>query len=408
MELEVRIERLGAQGDGVAQGPDGPLFVPFTLPGEIVRLAAGPASSRAEPLAIMEPSPDRVAPVCRHFGTCGGCALQHMQRDAYLAWKRELVTAALASRGLEAPVDKVRAVPLSSRRRAGLTLGRTAQGIAFGYRAARSHTIVDIAACPVLTPRIVASLAKLKSALAPFVGKREARVTITESDQGLDVAIEGMRASPLLLSRIAGDAASLGLARLTVGGETAALFAEPTVRLSGATVKLPPGAFLQASREAEAMLVEAVGERVGDAKRVADLFAGIGTFSFALAKSAAVDAYEQDDASVAALGQAARATPKLKPVRALVRDLFRAPLSVKELAGYDAVVLDPPRAGAKSQSEALALSSVPSVVMVSCNPGTCARDLRILVDGGYRITRVTPVDQFLFSPHIELVAVLER
>jgi 23S rRNA (uracil1939-C5)-methyltransferase len=180
------------------------------------------------------------------------------------------------------------------------------------------------------------------------------------------------------------------------------------VTLSGAQVRLPAGAFLQASRVSETVLVGLVKEGVGHAKRVADLFAGIGTFTFALAGSAEVDAFEQDEAAITALGQAARATPKLKPVRTFSRDLFRAPLSARELARYDAVVLDPPWTGAKAQAEALAASKVPKVVMVSCNPGTCARDLRILADGGYRITRVVPVDQFLFSPHIELVAVLQR
>jgi 23S rRNA (uracil1939-C5)-methyltransferase len=186
------------------------------------------------------------------------------------------------------------------------------------------------------------------------------------------------------------------------------LAGEPTVTLSGAKVRLPPGAFLQASREAEAALAGLVRQGVGRSKRIADLFAGIGTFTFALAASAEVDAYEQEEAAIAALEQAARATPKLKPVRSFARDLFRAPLSKVELARYDAVVLDPPRAGAKAQAESLAASQVPKVVMVSCNPATCARDLRILVDGGYCIARIVPVDQFLFSPHIELVAVLER
>jgi 23S rRNA (uracil1939-C5)-methyltransferase len=193
-----------------------------------------------------------------------------------------------------------------------------------------------------------------------------------------------------------------------VDGESVVLAGEPSVSLSGAEVRLPPGAFLQASREAEAVLVGLVRQSVGRAKRVADLFAGIGTFTLALAASAEVDAFEQDEAAIAALGQAARAAPKLKPARTFARDLFRAPLSARELARYDAVVLDPPRAGSKAQAEALAASKVPKIVMVSCNPGTCARDLRILVDGGYRITRVVPIDQFLFSPHIELVAVLER
>jgi 23S rRNA (uracil1939-C5)-methyltransferase len=409
MELEVRIERLGAQGDGLAQGPDGPLFVPFTLPGELVKVAAEPGEPRAEALAILEPSPERVAPVCQYFGTCGGCALQHIEARAYLAWKREQVIAALASRGLEVPVGEVRAVPLASRRRAAFTLGRTARGVAFGYRAARSHAIVDIAACPVLNSSIVGRLPKLKSLLAPLLGgKREARVTVTEADQGLDVAVEGIRPSAGLFAKLAATGARIGAARITIDGESVILAGEPSVTLSGAQVRLPPGAFLQASRESDAVLAGLVKSGVGRAKRVADLFAGIGTFTFALAGSAEVDAFEQDEAAIAALTGAARTTPKLKPVRTFSRDLFRAPLSARELARYDAVVLDPPRAGARAQAEALAASKVPKVVMVSCNPGTCARDLRILVDGGYRITRVVPVDQFLFSPHIELVAVLER
>jgi 23S rRNA (uracil1939-C5)-methyltransferase len=409
MQLEVRIERLGAQGDGVAQGPDGLLFVPFTLPGELVKVDARTGEGHAEPLAIIEPSPERVAPVCQYFGTCGGCALQHMESQAYLAWKRELVIAALASRGLEAPVEEVRAVPLASRRRAAFALGRTAKGIAFGYRAARSHAIVDIAACPVLSPGIAERLLKLKSALAPLLGgKREARITVTEAEQGIDVVVEGLRPSPALFATLATAGLSFGAARITLDGQSLALRGTPTVALSGVEVSLPPGAFLQASRESEAVLAGLVKEGVGRAKRVADLFAGIGTFTCALAGAAEVDAFEEDEEAIAALAGAARAKPKLKPVRTHLRDLFRVPLTARELARYDAVVLDPPRAGAKAQAEALAGSKVPKVVMVSCSPGTCARDLRILVDGGYRIARLVPVDQFLFSPHVELVAVLEK
>ena len=317
--------------------------------------------------------------------------------------------AALASRGLEVPVGEVRAVPLASRRRAAFTLGRTARGVAFGYRAARSHAIVDIAACPVLNSSIVGRLPKLKSPLALLLGdKREARVTVTEADQGLDVAVEGIRPSAGLFAKLAATGARIGAPRITIDGESVILAGEPSVTLSGAQVRLPPGAFLQASRESDAVLAGLVKSGVGRAKRVADLFAGIGTFTFALARSAEVDAFEQDEAAIAALTGAARTTPKLKPVRTFSRDLFRAPLSARELARYDAVVLDPPRAGARAQAKALAASKVPKVVMVSCNPGTCARDLNILVDGGYRITRVVPVDQFLFSPHIEVVAELGR
>src|SRR5512146_382085 len=235
MELELRIERLGAQGDGVAQSPSGPLFVPFTLPGELVKVDVAPGEPRAEPLAILEPSPERIAPVCQYFGICGGCALQHMEAGSYLAWKREQVIAALASRGLEAPVEKARPVPLASRRRAALTLGRTARGAAFGYREARSHDIVDIAACPVLSPGIAGRLPKLKSTLSPLLGgKREARITVTDTSQGLDLVVEGIRPSPSLLAKLAAAGAGIGAARITVDAESVILAGEPTVRLSGA------------------------------------------------------------------------------------------------------------------------------------------------------------------------------
>lgn len=408
MPIEVRIGALGAQGDGVASGPEGPLYVPFTLPGELVEAEPEPGGRQARLLSVLEPSPERAAPICPNFGTCGGCALQHMERGAYLGWKREQVAAALAARGLEAEIEKVRPVPLASRRRATFTLGWAEGALALGYHAARSHSIVPIEICPVLAPRIEASLPGLRTALAPLAGKREARVTVTDTLAGLDVAMEGGHLAPRLLPSLAAAMGDLGVARLSIGGETAALLAEPMVDLSGARVRLPAGAFLQASKEAEAVMADLVRQGIGKAKRVADLFAGVGTFTFALAGASAVDAFEAEAEAVAALAQGARATPKLKPVRAQTRDLFRAPLTAKELSAYDSVVLDPPRAGARAQSEALAGSKVPRIVMVSCNPGTCARDLRTLVDGGYRIAKVTPIDQFLFSPHIELVAVLER
>jgi 23S rRNA (uracil1939-C5)-methyltransferase len=409
MELEVETARLGAQGDGVAEGAEGPIFVPFTLPGERVRIAVEPETDRGDLLEVLAPSPDRIEPVCPHFGVCGGCALQHMEEGAYLRWKRDQVVAALRSRGLDAEIEPVRPVPLASRRRAALALGRTEDGAALGYRRARSHELIDVAACPVLIPRISDSLSKLKTALAPLLGgKHEARVTMAETLNGLDILLEGVRPAPASLGAFAAKAPALGVARLTADGESITLGGTPEVDLSGAGVKLPPGAFLQASREAESALVELVGEGIGTATRVADLFAGLGTFTFALTRTAAVDAYEADEAALAALAEAARRTPKLKPVRTFARDLFRSPLSPKELQVYDAVVFDPPRAGASAQATELAKSRVPKLVAVSCNPGTLARDLRVLVDGGYRVARIVPVDQFLFSPHIEVVAHLVR
>ena len=409
MEREVEIAHLGGQGDGVAEDSDGPLYVPFALPGEHVRVAVAPGDDRAELLAVLRPSPDRVEPICPHFGICGGCALQHLAEAAYLDWKREKVVGALRSRGLDAEVEPVRPVPLGSRRRAALALARGKGGTALGYRRARSQELIDIAVCPVLAPGIVARLAKLKAALAPLAGgRREARVGVIETPSGLDIVLEGARPKETALAAFAGEAASLGVARLTCDGESIGPVAAPEIDLSGVAVKLPPGAFLQAAVEAETDMAELVREGVGDARRIADLFAGLGTFTFALARQAAVDAFEADEAALDALAEAWRKTQGLKPVKTFGRDLFRAPLSAKELAAYDAVVFDPPRAGAAAQAAMLAKAEVARLVAVSCNPGTLARDLRILVDGGYRIVRVAPIDQFLFSPHVEMVAHLER
>jgi 23S rRNA (uracil1939-C5)-methyltransferase len=408
MELELTIDRLGAGGDGVAQGP---LFVPFALPGERVRVCADKSSDHAHLLAVLEPSPGRIAPICPHFGVCGGCALQHLAEAPYLAWKRDLVRAALRSRGLDAEVEPTLSAPPASRRRASFALARTGSGATLGYHQRASHDIIGIAACPVLEPAIVTRLPQLKAALARLAPlKGQARVTVTAAETGLDVAVEGgvtrLRADDL--PALAADAAAAGMARLTLNGEMVMQQAVPIVDIGGAKLALPSGAFLQASSAAEAMLADLVGAGVREAKRVADFFAGLGPFTLALAPRAAIDAFDQDEASLAALAQVARTTPKLKPVRTITRDLFRSPLSVKELVPYDAAIFDPPRAGAKAQAAELARSAVPRVVAVSCHPGTLARDLRLLVDGGYRLTRVIPIDQFRFSPHIEAVAQLAR
>jgi 23S rRNA (uracil1939-C5)-methyltransferase len=406
--LELTIDRLGAQGDGVADTPEGPLFVPFTLPGERVRAEPDADGKQAALRAVLDPSPDRTEPICRHFGVCGGCTLQHLEAQAYLRWKQSLVVQALRARGLDAEVEDVRPVPLGNRRRATFALAREGQNLVLGYRRARSHDLIDIDMCPILSPKIVARLPKLKAALAPLLGtKREARVGVTETTTGLDIVVDGVRAKETALARLAGEAGKLGVARITVGGESLTV-TPPAVAFGRAQVKLPPGAFLQASPQAEAVMTALVQEGVGQAKRAADLFAGLGTFTLALAAGTAVDAYESDEAALGALAEAARHTPKLKPVRTIARDLFRVPLGAQELKPYDAVVFDPPRAGAAAQSEQLAKSKVKRIVAVSCNPGTLARDLRLLVDGGYRIARVVPVDQFLFSAHVEVVVHLTR
>jgi 23S rRNA (uracil1939-C5)-methyltransferase len=404
---EVTIERLGAGGDGVAK--NGTLFVPFTLPGERARIELEPDGKHARLVELIEPSPERIEPICPHFGICGGCALQHLEQGAYLRWKREQVAAALRARGLEAEVEPVRVVPIGSRRRASFALARNKDGLALGFKRVRSHELVNIETCPVLSSKIVASLPGLKTALAPLLHpKRELRVTLTETRQGLDLVVEGAKTSHSALTQFGAQAAKLNIARCTMNGELVVQLATPSVEFSGTTVNLPPGAFLQASAASETVLVDLLREFVGKAKHVADLFAGLGTFTFSLAANASVDAFEEDQAALGALGDAARNMSGLKPIKTFRRDLFGSPLGPKELRQFDAVVFDPPRAGAAAQAEMLAKSEVPKLVAISCNPGTLARDLRILVDGGYRITRVVPVDQFLFSPHIEVVAALSR
>jgi 23S rRNA (uracil1939-C5)-methyltransferase len=285
------------------------------------------------------------------LGACGGCALQHFERNAYFRWKREQVIAALKSRGLEATVEEVWAVPLGSRRRAVFTLTRGRPGPVLGYHAARSTQVLDIELCPVLVPRIVESLSGLKRAFAPLLPKKgELRLTVTETRSGLDVVVEWARVSSQALAALPAAAEGLGVARVSVNSELALLRSDPVIEFSGASVSLPPGAFLQASDEAEAKLTALVLEAGAGARRAADLFAGLGPFTFSLARQAEVDAFELDGPALEALCKAAHRTQGLKPVRALARDLFRNPLSPRELARFDFVVLDPPRPPAPKHS----------------------------------------------------------
>lgn len=409
MSTRLTIERLGAQADGIASTPTGPVYVRYALPGETVTVAR--RKDRAELIALVEPSPRRVEPLCRHFGTCGGCLIQHLEAGAYEAWKRDKVVEALRARGIEAPVsDLVRCAP-HTRRRVVLAARRTERGMLLGYYEAMSHRIVDIAECPVARPEIVGGLDDLR-ALAGIVAvsPEPFRMTVTVTDSGLDVAFEGSgslsAAARLRATEFAGRA---GFARLTVGGEVAVEPRKPTVMFGDIAVEPPPGAFLQATAEAEVAMAALVTAHLEGSKRVADLFSGSGTFALRLAAGRAeVHAVEADAASLAALDRAFRFAAGLRRVTTERRDLFRRPLTAKELERFDGLVFDPPRAGAEDQARQIARSAVPRLAAVSCNPGTLARDLRILVDGGYRVTGVTPIDQFLWSPHVEAVALLEK
>jgi 23S rRNA (uracil1939-C5)-methyltransferase len=404
----VRIGSLGHAGDGIAETPDGRVFVPFTLPHETVRIER--IGNRGRVLAVEDSSPLRAAPVCRHFGACGGCVLQHVQSHAYLAWKRDVVAKTLALSGIEAPVEPVVPIAVGSRRRAIFSALKTARGVILGLNRRGSHEVIAIEECPVLAPAIVSRLPTLRDIAEIAVKpRRTARITVLSASNGLDISLKGGgRPDGGALERLGSLGANAAIARLSVDDVEVFVSRRPEIDLGGAALLPPAGGFVQASATAESALADAVLAHVGDARPVLDLFAGCGTFSLRLARSAPVAAVEGEAALLAALEEAARRARGLKPITTRRRDLFRNPMAPEELAAFGAVVFDPPAAGAKAQSEMLARSRVPRIAAVSCNPATLARDARILIDGGYRLARVLPVDQFLFSPEIEVVATFAR
>ncbi|MEO3998436.1 class I SAM-dependent RNA methyltransferase [Mesorhizobium sp. CAU 1732] len=409
MSNVITIDRLGAQGDGIAETPKGPLFVPFTLPGERVNVSSD--GRKADLVAVLNPSPLRVEPPCRHFGICGGCSLQHMEMEAYHAWKRDRVIEALAQKGIETEVGALVPCAPLSRRRGAMTARRTDAGMLLGFNSALSHLIVDIEECHVLQPSIVENLDLLRD-LAGLVSRttQPFRFGVTHSASGLDVAVEGSGALEGRARQTAVDfVMRSGIARLSIDGEIIVEPKKPVVMAGDTAVTPPPGAFLQAVASAEDAMVGLVGDHLAKSKRVADLFSGIGTFALRLAHSSEVHAVEGDAAALASLDRAYRFGSGLKKVTNEKRDLFIRPITYKELdAQFDGLVFDPPRAGAEDQAKQLARSQVQRVAAVSCNPVTLARDLRILIDGGYQLKRVVPVDQFLWSPHVEAVALLEK
>jgi 23S rRNA (uracil1939-C5)-methyltransferase len=403
----VTITAIGHKGDGVAETPNGQIYVPLSLPGEKLKIAL--AGERGTIVEILEPSPDRVAAPCPHFGICGGCALQHMAMPAYMEMKRQSVIAAFADRGIEVDVLPLQSIPTRSRRRAVIAVQRTPTGSKVGFRERLSHTVADATGCLIVTDVIAEALPRLqRMAEVLSFDKKGAIFTVISTETGLDVSVtEGKLVDNRRQEAIA-LALKLDFTRLSVGEDIIVEARQPMVRFGKAAVILPPSAFLQAVPEAENLLVAEVLTATKGAKRVADLFAGCGTFALQLAETARVTAVESDKPAIEALTRAARHTPGLKPVEVEVRDLFRRPLMVAELKAFDAVVFDPPRDGAAAQAKELAKSKVKTVVAVSCNPATLARDARYLIDGGYKLTRVQPIDQFLWSHHVEVVAVFER
>ena len=414
MSLTVTLDilRLGQRGEGVAAGP---VYVPDALPGETVRAEVDGDRGRA--VEILEPSAERIAPICPYFGTCGGCAVQSLAPAPYAAWKRDLVVTALSMARVEASVAPLVAAHGAGRRRATFH-ARAAVSVnvlaqrppVVGFMQARAHDIVPIAFCPILEPGLAGALPAARAvaeALAPSGKPLDILVTATRT--GLDIDLRGC--GPLdepLTARAIAAATAHDVARLSNHGVTMIEQRPPILTMGIAEVALPPGSFLQATVRGEEVLAGEVLAGVGKARRVLDLFGGVGTFALRLASTATVHVADLEAAPLAALARAARAKPALRPVTIETRDLFRRPFSSADLARFDAVIFDPPRAGAEAQAQQLAASVVPVVTAVSCNPASFARDAAILLKGGYVLERVVPVDQFLYAAHVELVALFRR
>ncbi len=406
------IDHVGRRGDGIAFADGQAVYVPYTLGGETVEVA--PVSDhpdRRRLLTVERASPERITPFCPHFAICGGCAIQHWQAERYRAWKRNIVIETLAQAKLGCEVDPLIDAHGLGRRRITLHARMGSHDVLkVGFAAANSHDIIPVDRCPILAPGLNGALDAGWAIAEPLISTtKPLDIQITATDNGLDIDVRG--SGPLPAARIATlsrIAEQHRLARLTRHGELLLMRMPPTIASGTAQVTLPPGSFLQATAAGEEALAALVSEHCKRARHIADLFCGVGPFALRLAARSRISAFDSDAGAVTALQKAAASTSGLKPIKAEARDLFRRPLMPQELRDYDAIVFDPPRQGAQAQALQLAASKIPVVVAVSCNVATFARDARILVDGGYKLERVTPVDQFRHTPHVELVARFAR
>lgn len=406
MAEQVTIASLGARGDGVT---DDGVYVPYALPGE--RVTIEPMGDRGRLLSIDSAAATRVEPACPHYTECGGCVVQHATDRLVAHWKTGIIRTALSARGIEeVTIRPVITSPPASRRRITVTARRTKKTTQIGFHAPNSERIVPISACVVARPELIDVLPLLDELVAIAASRKgEVRLGLTLTDGGVDLAVaDAKEIDGPGRALLAGAANRAALARLSWNGDVAVERMPATVRMGTALVHLPPGGFLQATAEGEAALVSSVREAVGSARRIVDLYAGSGTFTLPLAEQAEVTALEGDHGAVAALDRAWREAQSLPAVTAERRNLVQRPLMPAEFAKIDAVVIDPPRAGARVQFENLARAEVARIASVSCNPATFARDARILIDGGYRLDWIQPVDQFRWAAHIELAAQFSR
>ena len=398
------ITAMGRRGEGLAEHEGRAVFVPFTLPGEEVSVAGH--GGRLDLTEVLTPSLDRVAPFCKYYGACGGCQLQHWREEPYRAWKASLIEQALAGRGIGAKVRALIDAHGAGRRRVGIHVQRREKIVTAGFMAARTHNLLDIDRCPILDPALGRAFD-----IARAIGARlgDCDVALTSTATGLDVSVKAERQIvEREHAKLAALITELKLARLGVNGEVIATAVIPRITMGRADVAIPPGGFLQATAAGEAALAQLVMDGMGKVKTAADLFCGVGPLALRLAERCKVEAYDNDRAAIAALSAAVKSTPGLKPLVAAARDLFREPLVANEMKGFDAVVFDPPRAGAEAQARQLAKSKVKTVVAVSCDAASFARDAEVLIGGGYSLHTLTAVDQFKWSSHVEIVGVFAR
>jgi 23S rRNA (uracil1939-C5)-methyltransferase len=402
------IDNVGHRGDGVGHVGGDAIYVPYALGGETVEVEAVRGHpDRRRLLRVATSSAERIVPFCKHFGVCGGCAIQHWQSEPYQAWKRELVIETLRQAGIDCEVAPLIDAHGAGRRRITLHARKgTHDVMKLGFAAAGSHDIVSIDHCPILDPALTGAIeAAWALAEALIVIDKPLDIQVTAADNGLDVDVRGSGPLPSkLIATLSRIAETHRLARLTRHGELVLMRTPPVIEIGTAQLMLPPGCFLQATVAGEEALAALVLKHCKGAKQIADLFCGVGPFALRLAARSRVFAYDSDAPAIGALQKTISSSSGLKPIKAEVRDLFQRPLVPQELRDIDAVVFDPPRQGAQAQAQKLAAGRVPLVVAVSCNPATFARDARILLEGGYKIDGVTPVDQFRHTPHVELVA----
>jgi 23S rRNA (uracil1939-C5)-methyltransferase len=391
--MNVTIESLNWRGEGVS----GEKIFRHVLAGEVVDDATG---------QVVQNSPERIDTFCKYYDRCGGCQLQHWETVAYRSWKMNLITTALAKRGIDASVSKIIDAHGVGRRRVSLHVRKKDGVVTAGFMAPRSHNLVDIDQCPILAPALDNA-----TTIARGLGNRlgDCDVALTTADNGLDVAVKVERKiAEEQLPKLAVLVGELKLLRLTVNGGLVATQGTPVIAMGKGLVHLPPGSFLQATKQGEETLSALVLAALGKSKSVADLFCGIGPFALRIANHAKVLAVDTDKPAINALAQAVRLTPGIKPLKTEVRDLMREPVVVSELKEFDAVVFDPPRAGAEAQAKQLAKSAVKTVIAVSCDPASFARDAEILINGGYKLKSLTAVDQFKYTSHVETVGVFSR